>query len=412
MMKDEGGRRKDEGGRCLFISHPSSFLLLTVIIVLVFAAIGISSPLMTLYFEALGADYRHISLIMASAAVISLLSNYLWGRVSDRLGRYKPLIVAGLTAAALAYFLLSRVASPELAWAVRLWQALALAAYTTTSLAFMGDLVSSQRGQRMGTYRGIGSLAFAVGAVIGGRVADRFSLRLTFVVCAGFYVLAAFTALALREARVVPADRQQAPGTSGSARHLSNFARLPWLFLIGVALWSAAWYAQASLWPNFMATLGYSKTTISSLWGLAALIEAPSMRWIGHFSDIAGRVPVLAASGLGAAVVMAGYIWLARWLAPLLGIQLIRGLTFASLTATAMTYATETGDARTRGRHSGMYNAAAGAGQLLGLLMSGPLAQARGFEVMFGVCAGMALLGGVCFLALGRGILGPRAVAR
>ena len=101
--------------------HPvDNILLLTIIIALVYAATGMSSPLITLYLEGLGADYQHISLIMATAAAMALVSSYAWGRVSDWLGRRRPLIAGGLAGGAVAYALLSSVTSPNLAWAVRM----------------------------------------------------------------------------------------------------------------------------------------------------------------------------------------------------------------------------------------------------------------------------------------------------
>jgi MFS family permease len=385
-----------------------SILLLTIIIALVFAAVGMSSPLITLYLEGLGADYQHISLIMATAAAMALVSNYAWGRVSDWLGRRRPLIAGGLAGGAVAYALLSGVTSPNLAWAVRMWEAFSLAAYTTTSLALMGDLLAAQpaqatarRGMRMGTYRGIGSLAFAVGAVVGGNLADQYSLRLTFGLCAGLYALAALCALALRETRDLT-------GLGKPVRsHLSETAeqrnqRLPRTFLAGVFLWMTGLMASASMWPNFMAKLGYSKGAISSLWGFAALVEAPSMRLVGYLSDLAGRVPVLMVGSLGIALAMLGYIVVARRLPLLVGVQAVRGVAYASHMATAMTFAAELGDRRTRGSNSGLFNTASGSGQLLGLLMGGTLAQNWGFEAMFGACAVAALLSGVCFWMLRR----------
>ncbi len=385
-----------------------SILLLTIIIALVFAATGMSSPLITLYLEGLGADYQHISLIMATAAAMALVSNYAWGRVSDWLGRRRPLIAGGLAGGAVAYALLSGVTSPNLAWAVRMWEALSLAAYTTTSLALMGDLLAAQpaqgtarRGMRMGTYRGIGSLAFAIGAVIGGNLADQYSLRLTFGLCACLYVLAALCALALHEtagqapSAEVPSEMAGAPPAPGQCNR-----RLPWTFLAGVFLWMTGLMASASMWPNFMARLGYSKGAISSLWGFAALVEAPSMRLVGYLSDLAGRVPVLMVGSFGIAVVMLGYIVVARRLPLLVGVQAVRGVAYASHMATAMTFAAELGDRRTRGSNSGLFNTASGGGQLLGLLLGGTLAQNWGFEVMFGACAVAALLSGVCFWML------------
>jgi PPP family 3-phenylpropionic acid transporter len=124
------------------------------------------------------------------------------------------------------------------------------------------------------------------------------------------------------------------------------------------------------------------------------------MRLVGYLSDLAGRVPVLMVGSLGVALVMLGYMVVARRLPLLVGVQTVRGVAYASHTATAMTFAAELGDRRMRGSNSGLFNTAAGGGQLLGLLMGGTLAQNWGFEAMFGVCGVIALLSGVCFWML------------
>lgn len=381
-----------------------SIRFLTLVIALVFAAMGVSVPLMTLYLEALGADYVRISLILTTFAATAMAGNYVWGRVSDRLGRRKPLVVGGLAGLALAYTMLSRAPTANWAWAVRVLEGASAAAYTTTSLALMGDLLAAEghRGRRMGTYRGIGSLAFALGALVGGRLADHHSLRLTFDLCATLYALAALSALALREPEPLALTSEAPPGRADArlVAFMPGDQRLPLPFLAGVFLWMAALASSASMWPNFMARLGYRKTVISGLWSLAAVTEAPVMRLAGNLSDVIGRAPLLTAGGIGVALAMLGYVTLARMLPALAGVQIVRGFAYASYTASAMTFATELGDQRTRGSNSGLFNAATGGGQLVGLLMGGTLAQIRGFEFLFGVCAAGALLSGACFWML------------
>ena len=411
-----------EGSRLAPGCRLKNIRLLTLILMLAFAALGMSAPLITLYLQDLGSSLAQISLILASCGLVALVSNYAWGRLSDRLGRRKPLIAIGLVGAALAYAALSQAISPSLAWAARLVEAAMLAAYGTASLAMMGDLFSApagrgqepegggeqspagQRGARMGLYRGAGSLAFAAAAVVGGRLADAYSMRVTLAGCALLYALAAAAALLLKEtpqpARPSSAAGGAAPGPGALAP--ARRVALPRTFLAGVFLWTGAWMGAASMWPNYMASLGYSKSAIGSLWGLAAFVEAPASLLVGRLSDLFGRAPLLAAGGVGLAAVMMGWVFLAQVLPALLGVQVLRGITFPCFTTTAMTFTAEQGDRQVRGRNSGVYNAVAGAGQLLGLLIAGTVAQARGFPFMFTIFAAGGLLSALCFLVLRR----------
>jgi MFS family permease len=383
--------------------HLNNVQRLTLISALVFGAVGINAPLLSLYLEELGARFDFISLILTTVAATALLSHYAWGHISDRLGRRKPLVTAGLLAPAATFFLLSRVTNPTAAWAIRIFEAVAMAAYSTTSLALMGDLLSGggKRGRRMGLYRGIGSFAFAVGATFGGRLADQFSISYSMTVAAGLYLLAALVAATIDEAPAnQPTGTPESEPVAATAPNSANRDRLPWPFLAGVICWVTALSASASMWPNYMASLGYNKTTTSSLWGLAALTEAPAMHLAGHLSDVIGRAPLLMAGGLGIAIVMIGYITLAQFLPALFGIQITRGFGYASYTSSAMTFAAELGDERVRGSNSGTFNAATGGGQLIGSMIGGTLVQFLGFQFMFGVCATIAVGSALCFWLL------------
>ena len=376
-----------------------NYRLLTVVNGLFFAAFGVTAPLITLYLESLGASYAHISLILTSFVLSMLVSNYLWGRLSDRMGQRKPLLAAGLFGLAATYVGLSQAPTANWAWAMRVLEGAASAAYITLSLAIMGDALerSDAKGRQMGVFRGIGSLAFAGGALIGGRFADAYSLPQTFLLAALFPLLAGVAALGLHPARSsVSTPKTETGDKTPAARGL------PFFFLAGVVLWMAAHSASTSMWPNYMATLGYSKTAISSLWGLAAFTEMPFMYAAGVLSDLMGRALLLAAGGVAIALVQLGYILLARYLPALMGVQVLRGFGFASYTTTAMTYTTEQGDRRARGGASGLFYTAASAGQLLGMFMGGVLAQAWGFVALYVVCGLLAATSGLCFLVLRR----------
>ncbi len=382
-----------------------NFRLLTIVGALFMAAVGLSSPLITIYLETLGADYAHISFILGSFVSVMIVSNFAWGRLADRLGRRKPLLVLGLAGMSTAYFLLSRAPTANAAWSARLLEGIAVAAYTTVSLTLMGDILEheARKGRRMGLYRGLGSLAFSIGALVGGRIADAFSLPLVFTVCAGVYLTALLVALTLQEPQAPALETSVGTVASRSPTpDVKPKRSLPILFLAGVLLWMAAHAASSSMWPNYMTTLGYSKTLISSLWGLAAFIEMPAMYLAGALSDVMGRAIMLAAGGFAISLVQVGYILVASVLPALFMVQLVRGFGFGSYTSTAMTFTAEQGGQRSRGGNSGLFYMVGSIGQLLGMFFGGQLAQYFGFTTLYTACAVLALGSGICFLALRR----------
>ncbi|MBI3959969.1 MAG: MFS transporter [Chloroflexi bacterium] len=380
-----------------------NLLLLTGIIGLVYLSIGLSSPLITLYLKDLGASYWQISLILTSFSATALLSNYAWGWVSDRFGRRKPILLVGLLGLAGVYWQMGRVPDANTAWAIRVLEGVASAAYLTPSLALMGDLLAGtgQRGRRMGYYRGSASMMFAVGAFFGGALADRTSIAVVLSVCAGVYLLAAFFTLFVRE--IAPAKKAVVIETPQIPPPPTTPERqLPLLFLLGAMLWTAAHGAGASMWPNYMASFDYTKTEITRLWSLAALVEFPSMAVAGMASDIFGRAPLLFAGGAFAAIVHIGYVTLAALLPALLVIQVFRGFAFGSFTTTGMTFVAEWGGQQRRGRNSGVYNAANGAGGLIGTFLGGTIVQLLGFGSLYTICAIFAGGSAIAFLFLRR----------
>ena len=390
------------------------FRLLTLVSAFVFVAMGFTSPVMTIYLESLGASFAQISLILTSFTLAALLANYASGRLSDRLTRRKPLLIGGLLLLGFAYFWLSRVPTANLAWPVRIVEGIGSGTYATLSLAMMGDLLehSGRRGRSMGLFRGIGSASFAVGAVAGGWFATRFSAPFVFLLAGGCYIAASLVMILVHERRMAGAPTpttEPAPLPEGAAPTTplgapQGYPRrtlgLPALFLTGVFIWTAAIGAAASMWPNAMAHMGYSQQTISSLWGLAALVELPGMTIAGIVSDTVGRAPLLAAGAFGVSLVFLGYIFVAQWLPALVGVQVLRGLSYGSYMASAMTYAAEHGNRQNRGSVSGIYSAATGGGQLAGTLTGGLVVQAFGFSPLFALCALAAIAGGICFLTL------------
>jgi len=394
-----------------------SIVLLTIIGTAVFMGYGVATPLASLYAEHLQASYFMIGLLSTTRSLTAFLAGYLWGRQSDRTARRKVFLVVGLAGACLSTAATALVPNYLYLFPLRILQALSQAAYSTVGLALMGDLLEMRkdRGRTMGIYRGVQSLGFAVMAYVSGSIADRSSLRVPFLWEAGFMGLAFCLSFLVRDVAhsESPSPPQCEEGAASPARARTPGDERPRSMtplLVSGLVFSLALSAVLSVWANYMVKeQGYTKTALTQLWSLEALVEFPLMIAAGWFSDRVGRLPILASGLLGWGVVFLGYaaIPFYPWI---LIIQLIRGLAYSAYEATAMAYVAEASSQANRGRAAGLYSAARGLGSIGGGALGGALAQLLGFVSMMLICTGL-LFGGAMYL-VGTYVLQRRALMK
>jgi SET family sugar efflux transporter-like MFS transporter len=412
--------------------------LMTLIAFILFMSTGVTGPLSSLYAESLGADYVAIGLLGTVRSLAAIVFGYVWGRASDLWGGRKQFLAVSLAALSLSYILIALVRSYQWLYPLRVLGALAQAGYGTASLALMGDLLerrSTDRGRRMGTFRGLASLGFGLMALISGSIADRTSLRVPFVMAAVLAAAAFVVALFVREPEpddlalvrkkdlreallvarglIVQMWRESKAAVQLAARSASSLfarrslvqvedapaespsaARLPLApLLVSALLWSLVTGAVYAVWANYMVgEIGFSPAAMTAVWALASTSEFPLMILAGWLSDRFGRLPMLSLGFLAWAVVFGGYV-VAPVLPWIIGIQLVRGFAYSAYTATAMTYASEVRSRAQRGWASGLYSAAGGIGSIVGASVGGALTQLAGFRVMFASMSALILLG-------------------
>jgi MFS family permease len=408
----------------------NTITLMTAIAFILFMSAGVTGPVNSLYVESLGASYVIIGLLGTVTSLIAISFSYVWGHASDHLGQRKIFLVSGLATMAVSYGLTAIVPSYAYLFPLRILSAISQAAYSTSSLALMGDLLErrpDERGRRMGTFRGLCSLGFGLMAFTSGSIADWLSLRVPFGLAAVFAAVAFTLALSIREPASDSARRQIQTFTPADAwAYLRSLLRSSWKglatrmgqlltasrpqaeekgqlplspLLISAFLWSLATGAVYAVWANYMVgELGYSQGTMSRLWALASTSEFPLMILAGWLSDRIGRLPMLSLGFLAWTLVFLGYVFAPTmpWIAL---IQLTRGFAYSAFTATAMTYAAEARSRSQRGRVSGLYSAAGGVGSILGSSLGGTLTQLTSFRIMIGTNAAL-IFGGAVYLAL------------
>lgn len=350
-----------------------------------FAANGLTVPLMVNHFGSLGAGPALVGLMFAASQFGSLIAPYLWGVRSDQIGRRRPIILIALIMSSLALLTISITKVVWVVMVAQLMLGIAGAGFSAGSLALAGDLIEDarSRGRVLGFFRTTGSLAFAITAVGGGFIADRFGLWVPIFLASIMQALGCLATFGIQEATA--ASRPADEGTTADSLQPPQFSRGATLaFFVVVFSWFYGMGAVAWQWPAFMKSLDYSQSAISALWALAALGEVPALTIAGALADRWGRRPLLMTGLTGQASIYILY----QFVAPTWGIvplQMLRSLTYSSYETPALLVATEMGLRQRRGRLAGMYHTVAALGGVVGATIGGQLVAWQGYTFSFTV---------------------------
>jgi len=396
----------------------AGFYVLSFMMFLVFLGGGATMPLFPLYAQSLGATLVQISWIAGANATMGLIASLGFGRVSDRLGRRKPLLVAAMAAMVVTNLTASLAESWWTLLVVRLVDGAAFGAYAVASLAMLGDILAHHphRARLVGASRMAGSLAFSIAVTSAGLVAQNLGLPAVYRAASAIFFFAFLASLLLPERRSVAR-----PATSRKTVSFGELLRGPMLPLLVLVAsfqipFSAVFFAVWPIWVSNVLNLG--PAIFSQLWGLAAFVEVPSLAIAGYLSDRFGRRFTFT---LGM-VVFAGVYFLYLAVALLGGVanamlpaflggaaegqsalpvlvvaQLLRGFGLAAFTATALTMAIEVSPPQSRGRAAGLYSMAESLSSIVGNYIGGPIAQTFGYAALF-AGAGCAVLFGAGYV--------------
>ena len=163
---------------------------------LVFAAIGIFSTFINLYYQNIGLDGTQIGLINTVSPLVGIFSALLGGMLSDRFGKNRVLFVISCLGIILSTWGLAAAGSFPLillaSSGIGLFISPLMSLLDSVTLRLLGD-----RRDRYGLYRVWGTLGFIVTSTTFGYLMDRWGYGVLFIGYAAIFALFMFAALGL-----------------------------------------------------------------------------------------------------------------------------------------------------------------------------------------------------------------------
>jgi len=173
--------------------------------------VGLVNPLLPLYASDMGASGLELSFIFAGYSFVNTIATPIMGRISDRKGRkwFLSIGLAGYTVLSLGYVWADSIL---LLVVVRLLLGAAGAMIGPIAMAYIGDI--SPRGEE-GKWAGYANAAFfagfGLGPLLGGTLAERFGMNVSFYSMGCLCLLAFLIAVVL-----LPESSQRKVGERGN----------------------------------------------------------------------------------------------------------------------------------------------------------------------------------------------------
>ncbi|MBA9086722.1 DHA1 family multidrug resistance protein-like MFS transporter [Fontibacillus solani] len=163
----------------LLLRNRGAILLLMINIFLIFTGIGLVIPIMPTYMTELNISGSIVGLMVAAFSLTQLLFSPVAGRLSDKLGR-KKIIVVGMLVFALSEWLFGFASSAVLLFAARMLGGIGAALIMPAVMAYTADVTSMEdRATGMGYINAAITTGFIIGPGIGGYIAE-FGIRVPF----------------------------------------------------------------------------------------------------------------------------------------------------------------------------------------------------------------------------------------
>jgi MFS transporter, DHA1 family, multidrug resistance protein len=175
--------------------NKKAFAVLVGSMLISMLGMGIVSPFLPIYANTMGASSTQVGLIQAAFNITGIGTLLFIGRLSDRYGR-KLFLSCGLSIMAIAAIGLMYSRDPVHLILWRFFQGLGAAAHLPIAQAYLGDITpEGNEGKWMGYFNAVLYCGMGIGPLVGGLIADAYSIRSSFLFMAGLNTLALIATL-------------------------------------------------------------------------------------------------------------------------------------------------------------------------------------------------------------------------
>ena len=375
---------------------------------------GLIMPFLPIYAEDFGASDPEIGIMVGVFAIVRLFFSPVGGWLADRVGR-KPSMVFGMFMYCGVMFLFGIAKTVTELFIYRGLQGAASGLVWPVALAYVGDVVKEEdRGKAMALYSVMFATGMTIGPLLGGIIAEWYSLATAFY----FTSALAFISALLLLWKVEESHEGSSP-TAGSSLFtvlrefkLKNITHDPKTF-VGVSSGAfAIFFGMAVLYPMLpiygKGELGLGNWHIGVIFAVIGLMQVIFMFPAGSLADRVGKKKIIITGSLMAALFSGAIVLAVDFPSLILIIALYtigRSLARPLFPAIISSLTTK----ENRGKGMGIYTLAQNLSFATGAIASGYISEFMGREYPFLLACVIGLLGTVIILVtVKEGVSGPR----
>jgi MFS family permease len=357
----------------------------------IFSSTISKSPVLPLFVDSLEASASQIGAVAAVSTLAGILFSIPAGLLSDRFGRKKMLLAAGIVFASAPALYLFTAHIWQLA-VIRFYHGLATAVFMPVAMAYVSDLHEDAKGEKLGWFSTATLCGRFIAPLTGGAILGLFGTNVSpkafqsvYMVCLVAGVMALLASFRVQRQITVYTEKRNWRGSVNALKTLVSSSRLLTIGLVEAAVLFMYGTIEVFL-PLYALQQNLSTFQIGVFLSAQIITLAITKPAMGKFSDQHGRTPqIIWGSALGVFAALA--LSFSTGFVPILIVSTLIGLSLSVVTSATSAAVAEISHCENRGSAMGIFGTIMDVGHSAGPLVSGVVVASFGFKASFVVAA-------------------------